>query len=44
MPGHCQEGNVELDDRELVSRYGLGSSGLEYDPVAGIFDNSSETS
>ena len=37
MPGHC-------DHREIVSRYELGSSGLEYDPVASIFDYSSETS
>lgn len=44
MPGHCQEGNVELDHREIVSRFGLGSSGFEYDPVAGIFYYSSETS
>jgi len=44
MPGHCQEGNIELDHRELVSKYGLGSSGLKYDPVAGIFGHSSDSS
>jgi len=44
MPGHCQEDNVELYHREIVSSFGLGSSGFEYDPLAGIFDYSSETS
>lgn len=36
MPGHCQEANVALYHRKIVSRCGLGSSVLEQDPVAGI--------